>query len=167
MLVMSKLIVTYPEIENFVNKHHKPGTELTYLSGPMSGIPNFNFPTFYEKEEMLNERGISVVNPARADEELGMPADEDARIIFMHRDVAFLYYCDSITQMKGWEKSRGATFEAIVAYEFGLKFRNHRGEEVLSYNPLEYLRCELERIRGDRDDWKAIVEMNRMPFCDL
>ena len=167
-MVTSKIVVTSPEILGYLERNVRPDTEVTYLSGRMSGMPEWNFPEFYRMEEMLVSQGLSVINPARADEELGMPDDPaSARIEFMYRDVAFLFHCDSITQMMDWEKSRGAVFEAIVAYEFGLLFRDHNGQENTPVNPLEHIRAELERIRGDRDDWKTAYELARHPFREL
>lgn len=35
-----------------------------FISGPMSGIEDFNWPGFYKAEKMLVEKGYSVFNPA-------------------------------------------------------------------------------------------------------
>lgn len=38
-----------------------------YIAGPMTGLPEFNFPLFFEAEELLKGHGFEVINPARED----------------------------------------------------------------------------------------------------
>ena len=39
-----------------------------YIAGPMSGIPEWNFPAFYQVEEALLALGLETVNPAALDD---------------------------------------------------------------------------------------------------
>jgi len=38
-----------------------------YLSGPMSGLPGFNFPAFHAAAAKLRADGFTVLNPAETD----------------------------------------------------------------------------------------------------
>lgn len=39
-----------------------------YIAGPMSGLPQFNFPAFYAAAEALRAQGYDVVSPAELDD---------------------------------------------------------------------------------------------------
>jgi len=36
-----------------------------YIAGPMSGLPEFNYPAFFAAAEQLTAAGYDVLNPAR------------------------------------------------------------------------------------------------------
>lgn len=42
-----------------------------YISGPMTGLPDFNFPAFHDAAARLRERGHEVANPAEINSEAG------------------------------------------------------------------------------------------------
>jgi hypothetical protein len=44
-----------------------------YISGPMSGLPNLNFPAFYAAQAKLEAEGYKVVNPAEIGKNLTVP----------------------------------------------------------------------------------------------
>lgn len=92
-----------------------PGT--IYLSGPMTGLPQLNFPAFHAEARRLRSAGWRVVNPA----EIDLPPDS-AWTDFMRADlVDMLLHCDTICMLDGWQKSRGARLEIHIARE--LEFR--------------------------------------------
>ena len=97
-----------------------------YLAGPMRGIPNFNFPAFFEAEEFLVSLGHTVFNPARRDEEqYGKEVsnspdgnlEDVASAGFSLREALAAdtrYICleaDAIALLPDWECSKGATAE--------------------------------------------------------
>jgi uncharacterized protein DUF4406 len=92
-----------------------------YIAGPMSGIPDHNFPVFMAAAEAWRAAGWEVVNPAELDgdtpyEELvTMPWD-----YFLRRDLGYLVQCDAIALLPGWEKSKGARLERHVAAQLGM-----------------------------------------------
>jgi Domain of unknown function (DUF4406) len=107
-----------------------------YISGPMTGIPDFNFAAFYDAEEFLrmaygDSLGL-VFNPARRDEEkygplpseTGSPKDVpqfNLREAFAE-DMRFI--CEDATHilmLPGWTKSKGATAELHVARVLGIE----------------------------------------------
>lgn len=83
-----------------------------YLSGPMTGLPYFNYPAFHTAAAELRARGWRVFNPAE------MFADADP---FPLRE-AFAEYCriiclevDAVVVLPGWGKSAGARVEVSLA----------------------------------------------------
>jgi len=88
-----------------------------FISGPMSGIEDFNRPAFYEAERKLKEAGYSVFNPAWLLVDEKWSFDD-----LMHVDLAALSRCDAVYQLPGWEKSVGACCEYQYAIEHRHKF---------------------------------------------
>lgn len=88
-----------------------------YLSGPMTGLPNHNFDTFFEVADRLQARGWKVINPAL---NFGGRTDMD-RAEYMRLDFAGITKADAIAMLPGWRHSRGATAEYLVAVECGLE----------------------------------------------
>ena len=89
-----------------------------YIAGPMTGVPDHNFPAFLAAADRFREAGWEVTNPA---ENLGGRTDLP-REIFLRLDVILLAQCDAIALLPGWERSAGATLEAVLATEIGLRF---------------------------------------------
>ena len=87
-----------------------------YISGPMSGLPQLNFPAFHAKAQELRAQGIDVVNPAEHDEAPGLPWTT-----YMRKDIRLLVDCDAIYMLPGWMRSRGALLEHHIAGELGFK----------------------------------------------
>lgn len=85
-----------------------------YVSGPMTGIEDFNRPAFFFAENSLLEEGHQVVNPAKVN--LGPGAKwED----YMRVDLAGMLDCEGIYMLKGWEASKGANLELHIAKSLG------------------------------------------------
>lgn len=98
-----------------------------YLCGPMSGIDQFNVPTFLSEKDRLEDLGVRVQLPADLDDPAtveallmsdGTPGDSemtwgeclamDVRLICDH--------CDGVLVLSGWEKSKGARLETFTAF---------------------------------------------------
>lgn len=84
-----------------------------YVSGPMTGIEQFNHPAFEAACESLRHAGYEVESPHRAPELESWEA-------YMRYDLALLLKCDAIAMLPGWEQSRGARLERLVAEALGL-----------------------------------------------
>ena len=102
-----------------------------YLSGPMSGRPNDNFPTFNAFALSLRSRGYEVVNPAEIEPEVSKPSAEAAPSIHktyylacLKADIKALCDCDCIALLPGWESSSGAHLELHIAHRLGLMVKN-------------------------------------------
>lgn len=89
-----------------------------YLSGPMTGRPELNFPAFHEAAAELRAAGLEVINPADLNPEPGHPWH-----YYMRRDIAALMECDGVATLWDWKESRGARLEVHIARELGLPVR--------------------------------------------
>lgn len=136
----TKRSFSYDEL-NRVGKpmqEESPDKPVAYISGPMSGKPDNNFPRFYEVEEIVQDMGYAVINPARMDEEDGAdkrlhdPEDDFWYKDLLKRDLdEILGHADIVITFDDWTNSRGATNEAYVADVVGIdiKFLNLDGDE--------------------------------------
>jgi len=84
-----------------------------YLSGPMSSMPDFNYPAFNALAESLRQEGMTVENPA----ENPVCGSWGARI---KQAITQLMKCHAIVMLEGWEKSRGANIEFDLALKLGM-----------------------------------------------
>lgn len=87
----------------------------TYISGPMTGLPDFNRQAFINKGAELALLGHDVVNPIAN----GQPLDaswED----HMRADIRLLMDCNAIHMLPGWANSKGARLEWWIARELGM-----------------------------------------------
>lgn len=87
-----------------------------YLSGPMTGILDFNFPAFRAEACRLRALGYDVVNPA----EINPDPSADWHTC-MRRDLAALLTCDALALLDGWQTSAGAHLEMHVAHRVGME----------------------------------------------
>ena len=87
-----------------------------YISGPMTGMPELNFPAFHAEAARLTALGYDVVNPADLN-----PEPEKGWHECMRRDLAALLTCDALALMDGWQKSAGAHLEMHVAHRVGME----------------------------------------------
>ena len=87
-----------------------------YLAGPMTGLPNHNFPAFDRAARRLEKAGWEVVNPA---DNFGGRTDLP-RASYLRVDVALLQQCDALALLPEWEASSGARLEYLLARELNL-----------------------------------------------
>lgn len=86
-----------------------------YLAGPMTGLPDFNYPTFNRYARLLRELGHVVFNPAEAhDGETGLPLEK-----YFELDLPEVCRADAVAVLPGWRKSRGAQIEVDLARHLG------------------------------------------------
>lgn len=85
-----------------------------YLSGPMTGLPEMNYPAFMEAANRLRACGFEIYNPAEWEQ-------HNNNGVF-NLNIAFADYCtyiarvaDGVVTLPGWENSPGATAEVALA----------------------------------------------------
>lgn len=86
-----------------------------YLAGPMTGLPDYNFPSFYDAADALRDAGHYVMNPA---ENFGGRTDLD-RSEYLKKAYRQVLDCDAIALLPGWEQSAGASTELRIAMDCG------------------------------------------------
>jgi hypothetical protein len=137
-----------------------------YIAGPMTGIPEFNFPAFDRAAATWLQAGWDVISPAdltrtywrqHFGEEFD-PSNMDPRIAaggdiyreFLRHDIAEIAHCDAIALLPGWEKSGGVAKELTVARLLGLQEL-----DAITFEPMtprhETILEEAQRlVHGDR-----------------
>jgi hypothetical protein len=119
-----------------------------YLSGPMTGLPAFNFPAFHEAARFLRSQGHEVVSPAELDEADDVKPGMRPWAEYLRRDLAALLGCEAVAVLPGWRDSKGASLEVHVASALGMPVLDARTLEPVTETVLE----EAQRlIYGDRN----------------
>lgn len=90
-----------------------------YVAGPMTGLPEFNYPAFFEAEEALIAAGYDVLNPARTEGRDGCESWLD----FMRASLRDISHADAIATLPGWSDSKGACLEVQIAHGLQLGVR--------------------------------------------
>jgi len=164
-----------------------------YISGPMTGIAEHNFPAFHRAAARLREAGFTAVNPA---ENFGGRTDL-TRETYMQMDVPLVASCQGIAMLAGWRNSRGARVEYLLARELGLEALDAETLEPLHdapaaavmlavphvEKPAESILEEAQRITGGtrREDyghpgedfahtammWNGILESKLRPDAEI
>lgn len=86
-----------------------------YIAGPMTGLPQFNYPAFFEAAERLRALGHQVENPAD-----NPPPPCKTWRGYMRLALRQLVTCDAVALLPGWEESRGARIERRLANDLDL-----------------------------------------------
>ena len=121
----------------------------TYIAGPMTGLPDLNFPAFHQAAEWLRGMGHEVVNPAEINPDTSMEWHE-----CMRADIAQLVTCQCIYLLPGWEDSRGATLEHHIAERLGLTIT----KAPVPVTEFQRLRGEAKVLRDIMAELLSVVE---------
>ena len=87
-----------------------------YIAGPMTGLPEFNYPAFFTAAADLGMTGFETINPARKEGREGCKTWLD----FMRASLRDLADCDGVAYLPGWGESRGAALEVHIARSLDL-----------------------------------------------
>jgi hypothetical protein len=89
-----------------------------YVSGPMTGIENFNYPAFHDARDRLKAAGHEVLSPA------DLPIREDWEWVdYMLVDIDAVFACDGVATLDGCDASRGSRIECRIAEKRGVPVR--------------------------------------------
>lgn len=84
-----------------------------YIAGPMTGLPEFNYPAFDAAAAAWRAKGWDVENPA---EHFG-GAQDRSYVEYVYADIESLQDCDAIAMLPGWNgpNARGSVWERAIA----------------------------------------------------
>ena len=91
-------------------------TKRIYISGPMTGRHNNNYPAFYDAEEDLEDQGYVVLNPARNSE-------CDSWREYMRLAIMQLAQADEMYMLPEWTASQGACLEYTIGEALGMTIK--------------------------------------------
>lgn len=106
--------------------HRELGQPYCYISGPMRGKPDFNYPAFDAARNDMLALGYNVISPADIDRAAGENTLQDQHV-YVFRDFWTLYFIarrhptSIIAMLDGWEQSTGAFAEYGLAKWLGIK----------------------------------------------
>jgi hypothetical protein len=93
---------------------YKKENQVIYLSGPMSGTKDHNFPAFEEAARTLRAQGHTVISPHEleaVDHDNPKPWE-----YYVRQDlILMLTHCSRLALLPGWQSSQGARLEVQVA----------------------------------------------------
>lgn len=119
-----------------------------YIAGPMTGLPDLNYPAFHAEATRLRAIGFRVENPAENQRQVDWQS-------YMRVAIAQLVKCDAIALLPGWQSSRGALIENGLAVSLGIPAR---------------LCAEFQAMIPDPDCWMCVgtgldVAHEACPVC--
>lgn len=94
-----------------------------FISGPMSGYEEWNFPAFHAAEAKLQAEGYEVISPAREFEGIDPESvswEDCMRIAMRH-----LTDAKTLVVLPFWSDSRGAMLEVLNAKKLGMRIIDH------------------------------------------
>ncbi|HCY15586.1 MAG: hypothetical protein A2Z93_06320 [Curvibacter sp. GWA2_64_110] len=86
-----------------------------YIAGPMTGLPELNYPAFNAAAARLRALGFEVENPAENQE-----PHCGSWLGYMRMAIRQLSQCDGVVLLPGWQESKGARIEHQLATQLGL-----------------------------------------------
>jgi hypothetical protein len=86
-----------------------------YIAGPMTGIPDFNYPQFLRAATTLRAEGFEVECPAEND----LPHPQEWHVYLRHA-IKRLLDCDAVATLPAAESSKGARLEIYIAQKLGM-----------------------------------------------
>lgn len=85
---------------------------VVYISGPMTGLPEYNYTAFKEATELLEASGFIVLSPHTLP--IGLDYDQ-----YLDIALANIRACDQVYVLRGWSSSIGAKAEIAYAKAIG------------------------------------------------
>jgi nucleoside 2-deoxyribosyltransferase len=126
-----------------------------YIAGPMTGIPEYNFPAFHDAADLWRQAGWEVLNPAES-------CDGNTELPYYHyvlHDIELIKTCDAIALLDGWDgpNARGSCWERGIAEKMlGLDVYEAMTMRLLYAKPAHATESALQEaqrlVHGNRGD---------------
>lgn len=129
-----------------------------YVSGPMTGRPDHNFAAFHAAAARLRDAGFEVVNPA---ENFGGRTDLP-RETYLRADVILVAQCEAIAMLPGWEESRGAKLEYLLARELSMPVYDAETLQPLGNPPVPAVNLHQLRVVEEVPNETVLAEAIRI-----
>lgn len=90
-----------------------------YISGPMKGIPDSNFPLFKDVSRVLRAEGFETICPTEC-EKCSLEGEDEYTANLRGDLIELLRRARAIAYLPGWWNSKGATWELLTAMCLGI-----------------------------------------------
>lgn len=132
-----------------------------YLSGPMTGIEDSNFPAFHDWAKRLRDLGYEVESPAEMQSQKSW---ED----YLRQDIVVILECDAIAVMPGHDTSKGSAVECTVGTAIGLPVYDVRDLVDEDFPAAEPMKIEIQPLveRVEVEDETILQEAQRLVHGD-
>ena len=136
-----------------------------YMGGPMSGIPEYNFPFFKAMTQLFRDNGYDIITPVeiardlRGDpivrKEVGMKEGQiPLRNDFLMFDAeCVLKKSHGVIMLPNWRESTGAVMEAAAAIAVGKPLYEVRFDRVQTVEEVRY------RIRAEKQHYETLYDI--------
>ena len=117
-----------------------------YLAGPMSGLPEYNYPAFRAAAQEWREYGWDVLDPST---KFGGRTDLPYEV-YIKASIVDVLASDAIAVLPGWESSKGATLEVSIGRALGYDILNaeHPERDSPTGSAARSLRAETGHLRA-------------------
>lgn len=104
-----------------------------YVAGPMTGLPDYNYPAFNQAAAELTDAGYDVLNPVTSEDDNTTGTTQTWQW-YMRHALAMVIRADGVALLPGWETSRGATLEVHVVQSLDLPVTDVAGWTAKAMN---------------------------------
>lgn len=100
-----------------------PNDPVHYISGPMTGKPNFNYAYFDKIAESLRASGLIILSPSELGDasQTSLEGPQKPYGYWLKEALKLLCRADKIIMIPGWTESRGARAELALALDCGME----------------------------------------------
>lgn len=112
-----------------------PKNPLYYLAGPMTGLPEHNYPAFAEAKYELEKMGLRIASPH--DVQFNEPNGRGSLPweYYMKAGLKMMLECDGIIMLPGWVNSHGAKLEFDLACKLSMEVYRYVPASVILERP--------------------------------
>ena len=128
-----------------------------YLSGPMSGYEDLNYPMFHRIDDILTAAGYTIINPAKRNPGAGSEDWEfclkyDIDLVFTEPDLLGTIFMGGI-----WHPSTGARLESFTTHKRGLILAEYH-EPGVNNEQFKFTKTKYYMEDGDFGIWCDLVK---------